>query len=380
MWKDLVKLMLDTMESFDARLHEVVARVDFLDPKERLKANDNPTAYASVPNAPRSLEWLQKEGLCLDHIAVGESKVAPGERGGFAKRDLPKGTVVAPAPVVHMSRDHLTMLLLDDQDADMVLWKGHQLLLNYVYGHPESSLLLFPYAPAVNLLNHYGGSGKNSKERRPNVKLQWSAKKPHPEWLESWTPEEIVQEEYKAGMVMEVVSIEDIAAGDEILLDYGDGWQKAYEEHKATTPPPPELKPIEWQKQSLHTINDKEQYPSYVQTVCWIHEEQKPFFFHEKAMNEEDFTMPEGWQKWIPMKSDYISDTLLCTIVGRQSDGAFYNVVLRETFVLDDDGNEQEIVVEIQNIPRRAVTVVPNLYTSAELRRDGFRHEIELVS
>lgn len=37
---------------------------------------------------------------------------------------------------------------------------GKQLLLNY-FSHPKSSLLLFPYAPVVNFINHVDSTASN---------------------------------------------------------------------------------------------------------------------------------------------------------------------------------------------------------------------------
>ena len=396
-WKDLAALILSSFEGTNPRLHEVLSRVDFLPPidaRDRLLAKNNPAAYASVPNAQRTPEWLQENGLCLDHITVGDSTVAPGEQGAFASRHLPKGTVVAPAPVVHMSRDHLAMLLMDDFDADTVLWKGSQLLLNYVYGHVESSLLFFPYAPAVNLINHYQTMEKQNQQqqqqqqqqssppptttKRPNVKLQWSSKMPHPEWLESWAPEDIMKESNKAGMVMEIVAIADIQEGEEILLDYGNAWQSAFEEHQATTNPPPLYKPVDWKNEhELLTINDDEQYPGHVETVCWIADEQLPLAMFDK-MQETGEPIPEEWIPWLAIPNRYLSNTLPCDIVGRTSDGAFYNVVIEEVVTDQQNDHEEEIEVHIKDVPREAITIVSKPYSGAEFRRDAFRHEIQL--
>ena len=395
MFRDLSTLMLDMMRPSNPRLHDVMRRLNFLptagDKHQPFEAAKNPTAYASVPTAPQSIEWLQQEGLCLDHITVADSKVAPGERGAFASRFLPKGTVVAPAPVVHMSRDHLAMFILDDHDSDIVLWKGHQLLLNYVYGHVESSLLFFPYAPAVNLINHYKSrNNKNNQTQRPNVKLQWSSKMPHPEWLASWTPDQVVEEAEKAGLVMEIVALEDIPEGSEIVLDYGQAWQSAYEEHMATTPPTPDLPPIDWNPPQLLTINDKQRYPPYVETVCWIREEQHPVEFFNRA-NGDKRRIPDEWIPWKATNHfDYLSDTMPCTIVGKTHDGAFYNVLVKDMVHIDHDDetkgqankrkpkDEVEVEIKISNIPREGVTVVPKMYIGAEMRRDAFRHEIQL--
>ena len=377
--QDLSTLMLDMIQPFNPRLHAVLSRLELVPKPDvdftRLEFQKNPTAYASVPDSLRSLEWLQEEGLCLDHLAVGNSTVAPGERGAFASRLIPKGTVVAPAPVVHMSRDHLTMLLTDNYDSDILLWKGYQLLLNYVYGHVESSLLFFPYANAVNLINHYGGKDKESN-RRPNVKLQWSSKMPHPEWLESWTPEQIVEVSEKAGMVMEIVALEDIREGGEILLNYGNSWQEAFDEHSATTPPPPDLPEVDWEAHTLLTVNDEEQYPGFVETVCWIDEDQKPFVLFENAGHDES-RLPQKWLAWEKTSTQYLSDSMSCSLVGKKVDGNSYNVLLQDN-VRNAKGEEVEIEIKITGVPRSAITIVPLMYTNPELRRDAFRHEIQL--
>jgi SET domain len=381
-WSDLQGLVLDSIKPFDVKLHEVLSRVDLAHTKggpiKRFLAKDNPASYASVPNAPRTIEWLQNEGLCLDHITIGESLVAPRERGAFASRFLPKGIVVTPAPVVHMSRDHLTMVIMDNHDSDIVLWKGYQLLLNYVYGHEESSLVFFPYAPAVNLINHYAVRGVSGAQEafRPNVKLQWSSRMAHPEWLE-WTPDQVLAENLKSGLFMEIVALEDIAPGEEIVLDYGDAWQAAFDEHARTTPPPPELQSVDWNQTGLLTINDKEKYPSFVDTVCWIDRTQEPLHLFNRAKKEWGGKIPKQWLPWKPVKAHFLSDTMSCTVVGKITDGASYNVIVKDT-IEQEDGTETDVEVRITNIPRSHISIVPLEYVNAELRRDSFRKEIQL--
>jgi len=196
---------------------------------------------------------------------------------------------------------------------------------------------------------------------------------PHPEWKE-WTPDEIVAVEDKAGMVMEIVALEDIPEGAEILLDYGNTWQEAFEEHMETTPEAPELPEVDWEAHALLTENDDKQYPGFVQTVCWIHEDQRP-----AGIVEQKGELPKTWVTWKQTKTAFLSDSMPCTIVGRQQDGAFYNVIVTE-YLNDERGGEteEEVEIKIANIPRKAVTVVPLTYINPELRRDAFRHEIQL--
>lgn len=163
------------------------------------------TARATVPNLIRSEQWLEENGMCLDNIHVKDA----GEKGkgAFATRLLPKGSLVAPAPVVHLSQEHTKLEWKEGYDirrpsAKSTIWKGHQLLLNYCYGNPMTSLLFFPYAPAVNLINH---------GRPANVAIRWS-NHTKTEMLE-WSTEEVLRQNHKAGLMMEIYAVADIQPG-----------------------------------------------------------------------------------------------------------------------------------------------------------------------
>ena len=108
-------------------------------------------------SSKRPVEWLRSNGLCLDHIQPAISEIHHAGRGAIATRYLPKHTVVAPLP----------LLPIQSRDALKVKRGGWQLLLNYCFSHPQSSLLLVPYAPVVNLVNH-------ASRDQANVKVQWS--------------------------------------------------------------------------------------------------------------------------------------------------------------------------------------------------------------
>lgn len=84
--------------------------------------------------------------------------------------------------------------------------------MNYCYGHPESSLLLFPYAPSINYVNHH--------HTKYNAEVRWSTHASHKgEWLEM-APREMVVLDH-AGLIMDMVATRDIEVGEEIYLNYG---------------------------------------------------------------------------------------------------------------------------------------------------------------
>ena len=50
----------------------------------------------------RTMDWLNQNGWCQDHIQPKISTIPQAGRGAFATRDLPKGTVVGYSPLIHI--------------------------------------------------------------------------------------------------------------------------------------------------------------------------------------------------------------------------------------------------------------------------------------
>eukprot|EP00529_Nitzschia_sp_RCC80_P012381 CAMPEP_0113482576 /NCGR_PEP_ID=MMETSP0014_2-20120614/22991_1 /TAXON_ID=2857 /ORGANISM="Nitzschia sp." /LENGTH=573 /DNA_ID=CAMNT_0000376099 /DNA_START=131 /DNA_END=1848 /DNA_ORIENTATION=+ /assembly_acc=CAM_ASM_000159 len=203
--------------------------------------------YLSSPTAVRRLDWLEENGLCMDNIRPGPSSIPYAGRGAFATRRIPKGGLVAPAPLIQIPDEEIldmhelktvrfesteveeeeeSMFVRDDEeDAEPT---GIQLLMNYCWGHPESSMLLFPTGAVVNYINH------NSDKSKVNAKMVWSD---HPSNRKEWfniPPEEMLRtgSDY-IGLLMELVATKDIEEDDEIFLDYGESWEASWNEHTA---------------------------------------------------------------------------------------------------------------------------------------------------
>jgi SET domain len=98
-----------------------------------------------------------------------------------------------------------------------------QLVYNYCFGHPQSSLLFFPSGSVAALINH---------SDTPNAKIIWSRHPNHQKvWLEL-DPKVLLDEEHMyMGLLFEIVALRDIAPGEEIFIDYGPEWQVAYAQH-----------------------------------------------------------------------------------------------------------------------------------------------------
>ena len=62
--------------------------------------------------------------------------------------------------------------IIDDPDDDPV--NDQQLMLNYLFGHPKSDLMLLPIGPMVNFINH--------NRQQPNAVIRWhTVKETHQE-------------------------------------------------------------------------------------------------------------------------------------------------------------------------------------------------------
>jgi len=206
------------------------------------------------PSVFRDVRWLEENGQCMDNIYPGPSTVPYAGRGAFAARPIAEGHLVSPMPLVHIPhRRELDMYDLeevinthtdetvlvrssdgnDDGDGASAEPTGKQLLLNYCFGHPESNVLLYPFGTASNFINHMPGD-------RANAKIVWSSsssegggglKIHRPEWLKL-SPSRLNDPEYShVGLAFDVVATRDIRKGEEVFLDYGTEWGKAWDEH-----------------------------------------------------------------------------------------------------------------------------------------------------
>ena len=173
----------------------------------------------------RDVDWLKRRGTCADNIR-GSSTMTLSGRGAAANRWISRGAVVAPVPLVHIpDREVLNMYGGEDgtPKSERKLL-GHQMLLNYCYGHPETTVLLCPFGHATSLVNH--------DKSLANVRLRWADPSKglhHPEYLQKSVVGLTVQK--TPVLAFEMVAKRDIEEGEEIYMDYGDAWQAAWDVH-----------------------------------------------------------------------------------------------------------------------------------------------------
>ena len=387
---------------------------------------NNNVAYQGLTNhtAIRSIEWLNQHGMCLDHIVVQPLSTtrqhANHERGAFARRFISQGQVVAPAPLIHLSRRHTDMIYADMVGGvpKTVLWQGHQLLLNYCYGHPKSSMLLFPYSHGVNSINH------PTESQRANVGLRWSKRMKHPDWLQYNVSQLLEDHNDQSGLMMEFYALSDIPMGEEILYDYGTAWQRAWDKHvelwNRTMTDDPEAAVVhsehyisaydyEQQCNDDHRLSPSEprpmnqpvpdcfiHVPSWIAVRCWVAERETLTETETDYIDDNDDDA--GWPWMAPDDVEYnkttqeiyyygtIDETYPCEIVSYSSNknnniggGSsttamdYFRVRLQYT-----EGASLDTGWNITHVPRSAIIMVDQLYTGNQLLRQAFRHEIQL--
>uniref|UniRef100_A0A7S1YYF1 SET domain-containing protein n=1 Tax=Ditylum brightwellii TaxID=49249 RepID=A0A7S1YYF1_9STRA len=332
------------------------------------------SARYSAPDSIRSLDWLQTNGYCIDNMKAGPSTIPDAGRGAFATRRIQEGALISGSPLLRFERDKLVTNSVFSE----------QLVLNYCFGHPQSTLLLFPYAPLVGLINH------NSKS--PNVEIRWSTKEENNE-ISIWTKRSYnrLVKASKVPLMIEYVAKREIQPGEEIFLDYGAEWEAAWKEHVQNWTPPADSKDYVMattfaklmEDQPIRTGGEQEEdpYPENLITACYYDYEES-YEQYADAEDEEDH-LPIFMQVWEETDLLFTCHHHLrpCLILsrGEEEDGeTFYTA---EMFNLPDTTHGTDLIPDtehhvVTNIPRRAITFVELMYEGDQHLEGSFRHPI----
>lgn len=349
----------------------------------------------------RTPEWLQDNGICIDNIKPGQSTIAQAGRGAFANRSLKEGSVIAPAPLVHIL-DRTSLNMFEPQIADDYAYlgsevAGKQLMLNYCFGHEKSTKLLCPIGAGTSFINH---------SPTPNAAIRWST---HPsmtlhrqQWLNLTLDQ--LGDKVDVGLVMEYVALRDIEPGEEIFINYGPAWEKAWEEHVHNWVPLPGSKDYVSAENMnadghdiIKTVQEQEDdpYPHSVVTSCYYdYDPEEEGFFDMSGEfanpNDHDVIIKE----WHPLNSDVPDYMFLRPCV----------VLEREDVEVDEEGKnglvegdiDHDYTVHILNydhmhadqkvpdyeylvvttVPRDAITFTDFIYSTDMHLSNAFRHEM----
>lgn len=205
--------------------------------KEKVESKDDITWYLATHKSiiPRTPEWIRENGMCLENLRPMPSTLPQAGQGAFAQYSIAKDEIVIPAPSLQvMDKDVLKVY----QDGNNFL--GHQLLLNYCFGHRDSSLLLCP-ATQAELINHCSTRTRECGNQGPNAAIRWAQGwDPVSDKWQTYSYEQL-DKETSRGLALEVYALRDIAPGEEVFIDYGIEWEQAWQKHMETYRPPQQV-------------------------------------------------------------------------------------------------------------------------------------------
>ena len=224
--RDLYELLLHFKDVWDSRTLNALPNT-LAEAEQAIQANDIGTVHQ--PKATRSVQWLYENGKCIDHIVPGISTIPDAGHGAFAKRDLPEGTVITGSPLHHTTSRTFFEMHGYDYDEYQRTYRtkkvvGLQLLINYCFSHPLTTMHLCPYGAGVNYINH--------NKTMANVKVQWAehGRTSHNATLLEMIPQSISYI-HKASLALDYIATRDIKQGEELFLDYGYEWENAWRNH-----------------------------------------------------------------------------------------------------------------------------------------------------
>jgi len=238
------------------------------------------------------------------------------------------------------------------------------LLLNYCFGHSESSILLCSYGPNVNYINH--------NKTRANVKIQWADPKRGnfmPHLLKE--PLDALEADSTAKLAFELVATRPISKNEEIFLDYGDDWEQAWQAHIESWEPvegaedyvsTAEFYESVDESNRLRSVDDlvNDPYPSNIELRC------NDFFWEgEIGWRDVDEGEREAYMEnfeWFP-----------CRILEKTYDEEEDMYLFTAEPTSDDFTN-----ADMEDLPDWAFFLQEKPYTTDMFLDNAFRHDIRI--
>lgn len=201
---------LNPPEGYDPLVVELLpeTRGELAKIKSEVKSKAELNRYLAIHKSlrPHTADWIRQNGMCLENLLPFQSTLPHAGQGAFAQYHIRAGDIVIPAPLLQI----MDKGVLDVYEHGTLL--GTQLLINYCFSHPESTLLLCPDTQA-ELINHCSIRKQQCGRKGPNAAIRWARgwDPTSDEWREK-TLKEIAKEPGR-GLAFEVYALRDIQPG-----------------------------------------------------------------------------------------------------------------------------------------------------------------------
>jgi hypothetical protein len=212
--KDVIPSLVTAISETLVDQHRTRIALNHIEDGDSLEHIIEKNGTARLTINERSVDWLDENGYCLDHIFVKPSSIDQAGMGAFARRPLPKGFVINSAPVVATHRSYL------DLNTTFPI-NSKKIMMNYHIGHKNSSILFFPTTQMIAI---------NHDPTEYNARLEFSKRDPKTQYLLGRPLKDIFAEKYSA-LLLDVIATRDIKPDEEVLIDYGVEWEKAWNDH-----------------------------------------------------------------------------------------------------------------------------------------------------
>jgi hypothetical protein len=337
---------------------------------------------------PRDVDWIKTNGMCIEKIKPGPSTIAEAGRGAFAQVDIQIGDIIAPAPLLNIPNKKSLVVYKTEFDSEGNRVKvdgdepvGHQLIMNYCFGHKESDLILCPQTNAI-LINHCSdreeGGHRCRDGKGPNAKVQWASgwDPTSDEWLTK-SIEEIttLTTAGSRGLSLEIVATTNIAPGEEIFIDYGENWEKAWNTHVnnwTSTPNASQYSPVKEMiaKGDFRTLNElgNNPYPKNINMFCYGGAVMDDYDLDD--YEEDELVRVDGRTGFAASKDDLDEPEYIlpCKIQYKDEKTGNYTMQIKH-------GGVRFLV---KNFPKKSVILMFKPYTSDQHLEGAFRHFIEI--
>ena len=373
-------VLLNIRKTFDRRTLNALPD-NFHDALVAYNAGD--IAVILQPNHVHTLEYLEEHGTCLDNIRPGPSTLPSAGHGAFATRPLSAGTILTKSPLLHTSTDdYMYMYELVEYNGSRYRLldevRQMQLLYNYCYTHLESSIVLCPYGGGISYINHHPD--------KTNVRIEWATGWDivHNQSLVDHGTMDDLTIHSRPQLAFSYIATRDIAANEELFMDYGDAWEEAWLEHvenysydKMPATTPKYASAHYWNhhmaEMSFRTIREQEidPYPSNLQIRC-----------HAKLLTVS--VVPHAIYHW----GDNCG--LACRILDRFENFDLPLSSSRELYTVEmelandkqtqpnEEGEVEVIWIQRTDVPRSAIRFYNLPYTTDLHLETAFRHSIAI--